>query len=130
MFEKQVDKKMVKIETIIKNNDNSGIKTGKIFHIYNTHKKDEVKIANLVLISTQKIDFHKQQKKKITYAIIVKLKKKKNRFNGHYISFKESGIITLPEKDTFKAKHIKGPIASELRYHKIQEIMLAAKVLI
>lgn len=120
---------MLQIESIIKNYDNTGIITGKVIHIYRGGKKGVTgKLNDAILIASQKKDFSKLTKRKITQAVIVKTKKKIKRLNGHYIKFKNSGFVTLQEKDTFKATSIKGPIAAELRYHPAAGIITTAKV--
>ena len=90
-------------------------------------KSVKARIGDAVLIASQKSDHRKLSKKKITRALIVKTKKNIKRLNGHYIKFKESGVITLQEKDTFKATAIRGPIAAELRFHPVAGITTTVK---
>lgn len=122
---------MLFIESIIKNNDNSGIHTGKIIHIYpHGHKQTPAKIKQLILIAAQKTDFRKIPKKKITKGLIVKLKKNIKRKNGHYLHFSKSGFLPLYDNNLFKGTIIRGPIAAEIRFQPIPEISLTAKAMI
>lgn len=119
---------MLQIESILNNYDNTGIITGKIIHIYKSgYKKTCAKISDTVLIASQKTDYRKLQQKKILNALIIKTKKNQKRLNGHYIKFSKSGFVTLQEKNTFKATAIKGPIAAELRFHAITNLITTAK---
>ncbi len=119
---------MLQIETIINNYDNTGVISGKIIHVYKGGRKGvTATVGDSVLIASQKTDYRKIQKKKITRAVVVKTKKNVKRINGHYIKFKDSGVITLQEKDTFKATAIKGPISAELRFNTIAGIVTAVK---
>jgi large subunit ribosomal protein L14 len=119
---------MLQIESILPNNDNTGIITGKIIHIYKSgYKKTFAKTTDTVLVAAQKTDYRKLQDKKITQALIIKTKKNQKRLNGHYIKFSKSGFVTLQEKNTFKATAIKGPIAAELRFHTIPNLITTAK---
>ena len=122
---------MLQIETIITNCDNTGIVTGKVIHIYKkSEKKITATLKDHVLIASQKTDFRKIPKKKITRAIVVKTKKKIKRLSGHCLSFKKSGVIALYENDTFKGTTIKGPIAAEIRFQPITDIISTAKAVI
>ena len=122
---------MLFIESIVKNIDNSGILLTKIIHVYKNNKKTiPAKVKDLVLIASQKADYRKLKKKKITKAIIAKTIKNIKRKNGHYLHFKQPGVIVLNEQKIFKGTKIKGPIAAELRFQEIIEIVQTAKAMI
>ena len=121
----------MQIETILKNYDNTGIIKGKIIHVYKgRQRRIAAELGDQVLIASQKNDYSKLQKRKMTRAIIIKTRKNKKRQNGHYITFKNSGFLTLHEKNIFKAFRIRGPVTNEMRYNKTEGITTTAKTLL
>lgn len=120
---------MAQIESIINCCDNSGIKTGKIVHVYNTSSFKQVytKIGSYILLSPQKKDPRKLTTiEKLHLGLIVREKKNVKRLNGHYIKFPDTSFITLRDRDCFPYTKIRGPISWQFKTHKIPEIVLVS----
>lgn len=122
---------MIQLESVLKSQDYTGVKTGTVIHIYKGSRRTVPgRVNDLILVASKRIDFRILKKRKTTCAIITKTKKNQKRCNGHYLKFSYTGFISLFDKETFKEQKMRGLIANELRFNKITGILTSAKRLI
>jgi large subunit ribosomal protein L14 len=123
---------MINIESVLKIIDNTGGKTGKCLKIYNKSNKQVGKLNNIILITVKNMRKNfknkKIQKKKMYKAILVRVKKKNQRYDGSSIRFHENSIVLLKEDGLIKKNYkplgsrIYGPVSVELRNNLAQNL--------
>ena len=116
---------MIQIQTQLKINDNSGIKTGQCIKIY---KRKVGKIGDIILISVKKLRSNKKKKVKITKgnlfkALIVHTSYQKKSTIGNMIKFDKNCIIILNNQNKPLGTRIFGPITTEFRKKKNFKIL-------
>lgn len=123
---------MIQKETIVKINDNSGIKLGKCIKIY---KKKDGKIGDNILISVKKLRINKKKINKIKKgnlfkALIVQSVYKKKTTINNIICFDNNCIIILNSQNKPLGTRIFGPITSEFRKAKNFKLLsLSSRIL-
>ena len=113
------------MQTKLKINDNSGIRTGQCIKIY---KSKVGKIGDTILISVKKLRLNKKKKMKITKgdlfkALIIHTSYQKKSTIGNMIRFDKNCIIILNNQNKPLATRIFGPITSEFRKQKNFKIL-------
>lgn len=124
-------KKMIQKRTIIKINDNSGIKIGQCIKIY---KKAFGKIGDKILISVKKVHLNKKnikiKKGDLFKAFIIQTKYKKATTIKNIIRFDNNCVIILNNQSKPIGTRIFGPITSEFRKNKeFKIISLSSNIL-
>lgn len=111
--------------------DNSGVKWVKCIKILGGRPRSFGVLGDIIIVSIKSVkSISKIKKKEIYKAIIVRLKKKKRREDGSFISFSKNSVVLLNNKGIPLATRIFGPVAKELRIKKnIKLISLCSKVL-
>ncbi|WGH26650.1 MAG: 50S ribosomal protein L14 [Candidatus Shikimatogenerans bostrichidophilus] len=115
---------MLQQESRLKVTDNSGAKEVLLIRILGGSNKKYASIGDLIVVTVKK-NFLKSNIKKgeIYKAIIVRVKKKKKRLDGTYISFDDNACILLNDNKEIKGTRIFGPVAKELRYKGYMKII-------
>lgn len=123
---------MIQIQSKLKVNDNSGIKTGQCIKIY---KKKMGTIGSTILISIKKFRLNTHAKKKLAKGDLFKaliIHTKYNTINtiGNMIKFDKNCIIALNAQNKPLGTRIFGPITSQFRKKKQFKILsLASHIL-
>lgn len=123
---------MIQIQSKLKINDNSGIKTGQCIKIYKT---DIGSIGNVILISVKKFRSSIHTKKKLTKGDLFKALIIHTRYNtlstiGNMIKFDRNCIIILTNQNKPLGTRIFGPITRIFRKKKQFKILsLASHIL-
>ena len=107
---------MIQPRTIVKIADNSGAKVGRIFKVLGATRKRYAEIGEIVVLSVQKAEPRKAEKKKdVLHAVVVRQVKPTRRKDGSYIRFDENAVVII-EKDKKEpiAGRIFGPIPREV----------------
>lgn len=116
---------MIQKRTLLKINDNSGIKIGQCIKIY---KKNIGSIGDKILISVKKLRLNDKKKIKIKKGdlfkafIIQSVYKNKSTINN-MINFDENCIIILNNQNKPLGTRILGPITSEFRKKKFFKLI-------
>ncbi|WGH27659.1 MAG: 50S ribosomal protein L14 [Candidatus Shikimatogenerans bostrichidophilus] len=115
---------MLQQESKLKVTDNTGAKEVLLIRILGGSNKKYASIGDLIVVTVKK-NFIKSNIKKgeIYKAIIVRVKKKKKRLDGTYISFDDNACILLNDNKEIKGTRIFGPVAKELRYKGYMKII-------
>ena len=122
---------MIQPKTILEVIDNTGAQKAICLKIYNKSIKQPGFVGNIILVSIKKTrnknKSKKIYKKELHKAVITRLKKKENRYDGSSIKFNSNGIILL-KKELHKQNYnpigtrIFGPVSNELRNNMIQNL--------
>lgn len=109
---------MLKVESRLIGKDTSGIKVGKCIHVYRGGYTPYASVGDFIMVSVRLKDPHKKVSKSKYLAVVVSTRKGIHRLSGHYVKFSNNGIVVMHDKDTFKSKKIRGPVAIDLKYNK------------
>jgi len=122
---------MIQPKTILEVIDNTGAQKAICLKVYNKSKRQIGSVGNIILISVRKTrnknKSKKIYKKELHKAVIVRVKKKQNRYDGSSIKFNSNGIVLL-KKELHKKVYnpigtrFFGPISNELRNDMIQNL--------
>jgi large subunit ribosomal protein L14 len=119
---------MLKVESTVLCKDTSGVKIGKCIHVYRGGYTPAANIGDFMLVSVRSKDPHKSISKNKYLAIVVTTKRGKRRMNGHFIRFQSNGIVVMQDQTALKAKKLKGPVSTSLKYDKrTAPVILLAK---
>jgi len=103
--------------------DNSGVKLVKCLKVLGRRPRSFGKIGDILVVNIQKIKiFSKIKKKDIYKAVIIRLKKKKKRKDGSFISFGKNSVVLLNAKGAPVGTRIFGPVSKELRIKKFLKL--------
>ena len=116
---------MIKIQTKLHINDNSGIKLGQCLKIY---KKNVGKIGDTVLLSVKKLRLKTKKKIKLVKgdlfkALIIHTRATKHSTIGNCIKFDTNCVVILNNNFKPLGTRIFGPITSEFRKQKNFKIL-------
>lgn len=130
---------MIQLRSIIDISDNTGAQKGQCIKIFNKTKKLTGTTGDIILVAIKKTKnknkSKKIYKKELHKAILIRVKKRVNRYDGSSIKFHKNCAILL-KKETPKniyypiSTRISGPISNELRYkfeNNIKIISIAFK---
>ncbi len=106
--------------------DNSGAKEVKIITFLNykgvKNRQPRGGIADLCKVVVKK--GKQEMRKKVEYAVVVRVKKEYKRPDGTRIKFEDNAVVLVDEKGMPKGSEVKGVVAKEVgeRYPKIAGI--------
>ncbi|MEM4256954.1 MAG: 50S ribosomal protein L14 [Candidatus Diapherotrites archaeon] len=106
--------------------DNSGAKEVKIITFLNykavKNRQPRGGIADLCKVVVKK--GKQEMRKKVEYAVVVRVKKEYRRPDGTRIKFEDNAVVLVDEKGMPKGSEVKGVVAKEVgeRYPKIAGI--------
>jgi len=115
---------MIQLRTILEISDNTGAQKGQCLKVYNKSNKNIGTIGNVFLVSIKKVKnknkSKKIYKKELHKAILIRTKKKINRYDGSSIKFNINSAILLKkelQKNVYYPidTRIFGPIVNELK---------------
>ena len=115
---------MIQLRSSLEVIDNTGAQKGQCLKIYNKSQKQIGFVGDIVLIAIKKIKnknkSKKIYKKELHKAILIRTKKKINRYDGSGIKFNVNSAILLKkelQKNVYYpiGTRIFGPVANELR---------------
>ncbi|BDT61498.1 MAG: 50S ribosomal protein L14 [Flavobacteriales endosymbiont of Rhyzopertha dominica] len=113
---------MLQQESKLKVTDNSGAKEVLIIRVLGGSKY--ASIGDIIVVTIKKIYVKSNIKKGEIYkAVVVRVKKKKKRDDGTYISFDDNACILLNENKEIKGTRIFGPVSRELRKRGYMKII-------
>lgn len=126
---------MIQKGTLLKVIDNSSVYLVKCIGIFEGYKKRYASLSQLILVSVQKIRSKtktgsKVKKGEIFKAVVVRLKKRKQRLSGFCLSFDFSAVALLTSQEKPLATKVKGMVAKELRSTKFLRIASLANGLL
>ncbi|MDH3004929.1 MAG: 50S ribosomal protein L14 [Candidatus Shikimatogenerans sp. JK-2022] len=114
---------MLQQESKLKVVDNTGAKIVLLIGILGSNKKYAT-LGDIIMVTIKKTFAKSNVKKGEKFkAIIVRVKKKKKREDGTFISFDDNACILLNENKEIKGTRIFGPVARELRYKGYMKII-------
>ena len=115
---------MIQVQTILDINDNTGAQKARCLKVFNRPIKKIARVGSIILVSIQKTKnknkSKKIYKKELHKAIVIRIKKKYNRYDGSSMKFNSNSAVLL-KKDVHKnfylpiGTRIFGPIPNELR---------------
>lgn len=115
---------MIQLRSILDISDNTGAQKGQCIKVFNKSKNQTATTGNIILVAIQKTKnknkSKKIYKKELHKAMIVRVKKRLNRYDGSSIKFNKNCAILL-KKETQKnvyypvSTRILGPVSNELR---------------
>lgn len=115
---------MIQLRTILEISDNTGAQKGQCLKVYNKSNKNIGTIGSIFLVSIKKVKnknkSKKIYKKELHKAILIRIKKKINRYDGSAIKFNVNSAILLKkelQKNVYYpiGTRVFGPVANELR---------------
>lgn len=108
---------MIQPRTIVNIADNSGAKIGRIFKVLGATRKRYAELGDVVVLSVQKAEPHKNVKKKdVLQAVVVRQTKPTRRKDGSYVKFDENAVVILEKgKKEPLAGRVFGPIPREVQ---------------
>lgn len=118
---------MIQEQTTIKITDNSGAKMAKCIKVLN--KKSKAFIGDLIIVSIiqlnkniQNIQASKMKKGSIFLAIVVGLKKIRNKQKSNLLLTHENSICLLNKQKKLLASRISMPISKEVKKKKLFKV--------
>lgn len=111
--------------------DNSGVKFVKCLKILNNRPKAAGKVGDIIVVNIKSVKpFSKIKRKEIYKGILVRLKFRKKRKDGSYISFTKNSIILLNNKNLPIGTRVFGPVNKDLRIKKnLKLVSLCSKMI-
>ena len=115
---------MIQLRTILEISDNTGAQKGQCLKVYNKSNKNIGTIGSIFLVSIKKVKnknkSKKIYKKELHKDILIRIKKKINRYDGSAIKFNVNSAILLKkelQKNVYYpiGTRVFGPVANELR---------------
>jgi len=121
---------MIIIKTIVKITDTSGGRLTECIKIlrskfYNGKLTDYIIVAVKTAFTNRKVKRHDIYK-----GIVVRIKKKTNRFSGIKIKFGDNAIVVFNKRNEIFASRVKGPVCTELRKEKLTKILNMSGVIL
>lgn len=124
---------MVFLNTTLPIADNSGAKFLKCFKIYKKSRRIGGSVGDTILGAIKSIFIKKNKKIKkgnLYKAIIVRSRKNKKRFLGHFLSTDSTAAVLLNNSKLPFGTRVTGPVYYELRFLKFGKIISLAKKII
>jgi large subunit ribosomal protein L14 len=108
--------------------DNSGARTGLCI---STPVGFVGRIGDKILLSIQTCStMSKLKKGELVKAVIVRLKKLPQRFDGCFFSFQTNAVVLLNSQELPLSKRVSGPVSYALRQKKLFKILFLASVVL
>ena len=120
---------MIKIGSLLKVADNSGVKTVKCIGIFNNKKY--ASLGDIITITVKSLKSQKKlHKKDKLKGLIVHTKKNYLRKNNSYIKFNQNAVVLINNQNNPISTRVIGPIIKELKIKKFLKIIALADKII
>ena len=119
---------MIQSQTVLRVIDNSGARTARCIKVLGGSFTRTGSVGSLVVVSVQKV--RKNQKKtkmkrgEVFLGVVVQVKKKIGRPDGHFLTFGSNAVILLNQQKKPVASRILGPVTRELRTRQFLKVGL------
>lgn len=118
---------MIQTKTNLIVADNSGAKQVECIKVFNTSKRNNATIGDLIVVSIKKALFKKKIKKgQVVFALIIRVNKNIKRKNDTILRFYDNSVVLVNSSLTPIGTRIFGPISYELRKQKYMRIITLA----
>ena len=120
---------MIRMKTMLKVADNSGIKMASCIHVNGSTGLDVANVGDIIMISAKEVDPSAKIKKGDKhYAVIVRTKSKIRRNDGSYLSFDDNAVVIVNKAGEPISTRVFGPVAREIRKNFSKIASLASEV--
>ncbi len=122
---------MVKVETQVSVQDNSGTKKAQCIKIY---KSNSGNIGDIILVTIKKLKKNIQAKNKmkkgsVVKALIIRTVYKRKNIINNYIRFDQNSVIILNNQEQPVATKILGPVTKGLRNKNLKILSIATHII-
>lgn len=121
---------MLQLRSILKVADNTGAKTVYMIGLPGQGNRKYAYVGDVIVAVVKEADPYSQLKKgDKVYAVVVRTKKEKRRWDGSYIRFDDNACVILQGKGAKEPKgtRVFGPIAREIRELGFNKIVSLAE---
>ena len=107
---------MIRMKTMLKVADNSGVKTAMCIHVNGSTGLDTAYVGDIIILSAKSVEPNTKVKKgEKYYGVIVRTKSKIRRHDGSFISFDDNAVVIVSKAGEPVGTRVFGPVAREIR---------------
>jgi large subunit ribosomal protein L14 len=118
---------MITVQTRLQVADNTGAKEVMCIRVMGSSNRRYASLGDIIVAVVKIAAPHMTAKKsEVVKAVIVRMRKKKRREDGSYISFDDNACVLIDANNNPRGTRVFGPVARELRDKNFMKIISLA----